>query len=75
MERSDFEQWKGRDVARLLSLVETDRRYDQELVAALPVALAVISPERAIISANRTFRQTFHLTVHLRVTPRVQRGP
>jgi hypothetical protein len=59
MERTDFEQWKSREVARLLALVETERRYYQEMVASLPVALVVLSAERAIVSANRAFRQTF----------------
>jgi signal transduction histidine kinase len=59
MERTDFEQWKSREVARLLALVETERRYYQEMVAALPVALVVLSADRSIVSANRAFRQTF----------------
>jgi PAS domain S-box-containing protein len=59
MERTDFEQWKSREVARLLALVETERRYYQEMVAALPVALVVLSADRAIVSANRAFRLTF----------------
>lgn len=63
MERTDFEQWKGREVARLLALVETERRYYQEIVASLPVALAVLSPDRWVVSANRAFRQTFALSV------------
>ena len=33
MERADLEQWKAREVARLLSLVETERRYYQEIVS------------------------------------------
>ena len=37
MERTDFEQWKAKEVARLLALVETERRYYQEMVAVLPV--------------------------------------
>ena len=61
MERSDFEQWKGREVARLLALVETERRYYQEMVAVLPVALAVLAADRSIVSANRAFRTQFGL--------------
>src|SRR5579883_321447 len=61
MERTDFEQWKAKEVARLLALVETERRYYQEIVASLPVALAVLSSDRSILSANRSFRQTFGL--------------
>ena len=59
MERSEFEQWKSKEVARLLALVETERRYYQEMVASLPVGLVVLSSDRSIISANRAFRRTF----------------
>jgi two-component system, cell cycle sensor histidine kinase and response regulator CckA len=59
MERTDFEQWKAKEVARLLALVETERRYYQEIVASLPVALVVLASDRSIVSANRTFRHTF----------------
>jgi hypothetical protein len=61
MERTDFEQWKGKEVARLLALVETERRYYQEMVATLPVAIAVLSNDRSVVLANRAFRQTFGL--------------
>ena len=62
MERTDFEQWKGKEVARLLALVETERRYYQEMVATLPVAIAVLASNRSIVLANRAFRQTFGVT-------------
>src|ERR1700722_5056722 len=61
MERTDLEQWKAREVARLLALVETERRYYQEIVAMLPVALVVLSADRHVSSANRAFRLTFGL--------------
>src|SRR6185436_19447456 len=61
MERTDFEQWKAKEVARLLALVETERRYYQEIVAALPVPLLVLSGDASIVSANRAFRQTLSL--------------
>jgi two-component system, cell cycle sensor histidine kinase and response regulator CckA len=61
MERTDLEQWKAKEVARLLALVETERRYYQEMVAMLPVALVVLSVDRHVSSANRAFRQTFGL--------------
>ncbi len=61
MERTDLEQWKAKEVARLLALVETERRYYQEMVAMLPVALVVLSADRQISSANRAFRQTMGL--------------
>ncbi len=63
MERTDFEQWKAKEVARLLALVETERRYYQEMVASLPVPLVVLSAEKAVVWANRAFRRTFGLRV------------
>ncbi len=59
MERADLDRWKPREVARLLALVETERRYYQDIVAHLPVGLAVVSSEFWIVSANRSFRQLF----------------
>ena len=56
MDRADFEQWKPREVARLLALVETERRYYQEIVANIPVSLLVVGSGLAIVSANRQFR-------------------
>jgi len=61
MDRTEFEQWRSKEVARLLALVETERRYYQELVAALPVPLAVLSADNALIWANRSFRRMFGL--------------
>src|SRR5437879_6428430 len=62
MERADLEQWKAREVARLLALVETERRYYQDIIAALPVGLLVASSDLAIISANRAVRKMFGLS-------------
>ena len=59
MERTDFEQWKAKEVARLLALVESERRYYQEIVASLPAALVVLGSDRSIVLANRAFRHTF----------------
>ena len=44
MDRVEFDYWKPRDVARLLSLVEAERRYFQEMMAMLPVGVALLSP-------------------------------
>jgi PAS domain S-box-containing protein len=61
MERADLEQWKAREVARLLALVETERRYYQEIVASIPVGLLVLSSDLSILSANRAIRKIFGL--------------
>jgi PAS domain S-box-containing protein len=62
MERADLEQWKAREVARLLALVETERRYYQEISASIPVGLLILSADFTIISANRAIRKIFGLT-------------
>jgi two-component system, cell cycle sensor histidine kinase and response regulator CckA len=62
MERADLEQWKAREVARLLALVETERRYYQEIASSIPVGLLVLSPDFTIISANRAIRKIFSLS-------------
>jgi PAS domain-containing protein len=61
MKRADLEQWKAREVARLLGLVETERRYYQEIVASIPVGLLTLSSDLSIISANRAIRKIFGL--------------
>src|SRR5580693_428041 len=61
MERSDLDQWRGREVARLLALVETQRRYYQEIVASVPVGLLVLSSDLSILLANSTARKIFGL--------------
>lgn len=56
MDRADFEQWKPKEVARLLALVETERRYYQEIVASIPVSLLIVGQDLKVVSANRQFR-------------------
>jgi len=61
MDRSDLEQWKPKEVARLLALVEAERRYYQDILAGLPVGLLVLSSGLSIVSANSAVRQLFRL--------------
>ena len=61
MDRSDLEQWKPKEVARLLALVEAERRYYQEIVAGLPIGLVVLTPDLSIVSANLAVRRVFGL--------------
>jgi PAS domain S-box-containing protein len=61
MERPELDQWKAREVARLLALVETERRYYQDIVATLPIGLLIVAADLQVISANRAFRRTFDL--------------
>ncbi len=61
MQRTEHQFWKRAEVARLLELVESERRYFQEIVAALPVAVAVASRDGALRAANPAFRKLFAL--------------
>ena len=61
MDRSDLEQWKPKEVARLLALVEAERRYYQEIVAGLPVGLLVLSSDLSVLSSNFAVRRIFRL--------------
>lgn len=63
MPRADQENWKPIEVARLLALVETERRYYQELFAVLPVAAAVLDRNLALIAVNREFRRRFAVDI------------
>ncbi len=62
MERTDFEPWNSKDVARLLALVENQKRYYQDMVSGLPVGLVVLSANRSVVSSNRAFRQAFSVS-------------
>ncbi len=61
MKRTDLEFWRAREVARLLALVEGERRYYQEILAALPVGVAVLDARLGFLMANRSFRAIFGL--------------
>lgn len=61
MQRTETGHWKSSEVARLLALVESERRYYQDLFAALPVAVAVVSEDQTLAAVNREFRQRFGL--------------
>ena len=61
MQRIEHDQWKSSDVARLLALVETERRYYQDLFALLPVAVAVVDESWGLTAFNREFRRLLGL--------------
>ncbi|MBL8226841.1 MAG: response regulator [Bryobacterales bacterium] len=62
MERIDLEFWTPRDVAKLLTLVENEKRYFQEIIATLPIGVAVAGNDASLLSVNRAFRRYFELT-------------
>jgi two-component system, cell cycle sensor histidine kinase and response regulator CckA len=58
-ESADFHHWSLRDVARLRALLEAELRYFREIAAILPIPLAILSKDRAIVWSNRAFRSRF----------------
>jgi len=71
MQRLDTGHWRTSEVARLLALVENERRYYQDLYASLPVAVAVVAEDQSLLAVNREFRTRFGLNgedlTHVRV--------
>ena len=61
MNRREQEMWSPREVARLLSLLEAERRYYQEIMAAVPSGLGIIGPDATVQISNRALRNMFHL--------------
>jgi CheY-like chemotaxis protein/PAS domain-containing protein len=61
LERTDFEIWTAADVARLLTLVENEKRYYQELLLVAPVPMAVVGRDLTLQSMNKAFRSRFQI--------------
>ena len=58
-ESSDFHHWSVKDVARLRALLEAELGYFREIAAILPIPLAIVSKNRAVVWTNRAFRSRF----------------
>jgi two-component system, cell cycle sensor histidine kinase and response regulator CckA len=58
-ERVDFHQWSAKDVARLLALLEAELGFYKQIAATLPIPLAILSKDRAVVWTNRAFRSRF----------------
>ncbi len=61
MDRDSHSLWNARDVARLLALVENERRYFAEITANLPVPVAIISSSLELLLTNRAFQSHFQV--------------
>jgi len=59
LDRIDLDFWTAKEVARLLTLVENEKRYYQEIIAILPTPLAIVSREQNLVAVNRAFRRQF----------------
>ena len=59
MDRSESYHWRPREVARLLSLLESERRYYEDIVTLLPSPIALLEANGKFISGNRAFLRLF----------------
>ena len=62
MEKFENQSWTSREVARLIAVFESDRRYYDEIVTTLPVPLATVGADGTILSANRAFLVAFQVS-------------
>jgi CheY-like chemotaxis protein len=63
MEKSEHSIWRSREVARLLSLVESERRYYEDILTILPIPVAIVRASGEFQSANRAFLQAQQLNI------------
>jgi PAS domain S-box-containing protein len=57
MDRIELELWTGREVERLVALLESQSWYYREILASLPVAAMIVSGRGTVVSTNRAFRR------------------
>lgn len=61
MDRIDLDIFTAREVAKLLTLVENETRYYQEILALVPSPLAIVRRDLSLSSVNRAFRRSLNL--------------
>lgn len=59
MERPDTKRWGSDEVARLIAIFESDRRFYDEVLTLLPVPLATLGADGVLFSANNAFLREF----------------
>jgi CheY-like chemotaxis protein len=61
MDRFENHRWTSQEVARLIAVFESERRFYEDIVTMLPVPLAIVSADGAILSANQAFYREFKI--------------
>lgn len=61
MERFENQRWTSQEVARLIAVFESERRFFDEIVTTLPVPLVTVNAGGAILSANQAFLKQFRV--------------
>jgi CheY-like chemotaxis protein len=61
MDRFENHRWSSQEVARLIAVFESERRFYDEIVTMLPVPLVVVGADGAVLSANQSFYREFKI--------------
>ncbi|MBI2685101.1 MAG: response regulator [Acidobacteria bacterium] len=59
MERFETQRFSSQEVAKLIAIFESERRFYDEIITLLPVALATVNAAGAVLSANHAFLREF----------------
>lgn len=61
MDRFENQRWTAPEVARLISIFESERRFYEEALTTLPLPLATVNGDGAVLSCNQAFQRGFQV--------------
>lgn len=61
MERPATHRWSSQEVAKIVALFDAERRFHEQMVTLLPVALATVGADGKLLAANSAFLKRFQI--------------
>lgn len=61
MERPATQRWSSQEVAKIVALFDAERRFHEQMVTLLPVALATVGADGKLLAANSAFLKQFRI--------------
>ena len=61
MERPATHRWSSQEVAKIVALFDAERRFHEQMVTLLPVALATVGEDGKLLAANSAFLKQFQI--------------
>lgn len=61
MERPASHRWSSQEVAKIVALFDAERRFHEQMVTLLPVALATVGADGRLLAANSAFLKQFQI--------------
>lgn len=61
MERPATHRWSSQEVAKIVALFDAERRFHEQMVTLLPVALATVGADGKLLAANSVFLKQFQI--------------